>query len=493
MGFVAGLVFGFGIGIGLVGALVFMMGRRSIQRIKKAADIKLLGSLNQEDIKKLCSGDPPLWISFPQFERVRWLNKQLEKIWPSVAEAARVVIKESVEPILEDYRPVGIAALKFNKLFLGNVAPKIDGIRMQTLKQGQVTMDLDFKWGGDPSIVLGVHTLVGAVLPVQLKNFSFFATVRVMFQLCEEIPCISAVVVALLAKPKPEIKYTFKVIGGSLTAVPGLSDMIRDLVENIITDQLQWPHRIVVPISPNPGDLSDLYLKLQGQVTVTVMKADKLKNMEMVGKSDPYVVLYVRPLFKLKTKVIDNNLNPEWNETFTLDVEDQETQALHFKVLDEDIGQDKVLGLVSYPLSKLVPDEAVKLQLPLLPSLDTDRVKDKKDRGSLIVELKYHVYTKEESDAAMQHEKELLEAKQKLKEQGLLNSTADALQGAVGGVVGGAGKLAGGAYGVVGGGIGMVGGGLLKGGKVISRGLTRKSSRTDVHSPIGSGPNGSVK
>lgn len=58
------------------------------------------------------------------------------------------------------------------------------------------------------------------------------------------------------------------------------------------------------------------------------------------------------------------------------------------QVLDEDVGQDKVLGLVSYPLSNLDPEKTIKLQLPLLPSLDTDRVKDKKDRGSLIVEVK---------------------------------------------------------------------------------------------------------
>lgn len=73
-------------------------------------------------------------------------------------------------------------------------------------------------------------------------------------------------------------------------------------------------------------------LKLQGAVTVTVMKAEKLKNMEMVGKSDPYVVLFIRPLWKFKTKVVHNDLNPTWNETFTLDVEDQETQIVHFKV-----------------------------------------------------------------------------------------------------------------------------------------------------------------
>lgn len=38
-----------------------------------------------------------------------------------------MIIKESVEPLLEEYRPTGITALKFNKLTLGTVAPKIEG------------------------------------------------------------------------------------------------------------------------------------------------------------------------------------------------------------------------------------------------------------------------------------------------------------------------------------------------------------------------------
>jgi len=55
--------------------------------------------------------------------------------------------------------------------------------------------------------------------------------------------------------------------------------------------------------------------------------------MEMIGKSDPYAVLYIRPLFKVKTKVIDNNLNPVWNEVFDLIAEDKETQSLIVEVL----------------------------------------------------------------------------------------------------------------------------------------------------------------
>ena len=66
---------------------------------------------------------------------------------------------------------------------------------------------------------------------------------------------------------------------------------------------------------------------------MTVVKANLLKNMEMIVKSDPYVVMYIRPIFKFKTKVANDNLNPVWNQTFELIVEDKETQALILEVL----------------------------------------------------------------------------------------------------------------------------------------------------------------
>jgi Ca2+-dependent lipid-binding protein len=40
-----------------------------------------------------------------------------------------MVIRDSVEPILDDYRPAGISSLKFSRLSLGTVPPKIEGYR----------------------------------------------------------------------------------------------------------------------------------------------------------------------------------------------------------------------------------------------------------------------------------------------------------------------------------------------------------------------------
>ncbi|CDP17806.1 unnamed protein product [Coffea canephora] len=460
-----------------------MMRYRSKKRIAKAVDIKLLSSLDRDDLKKICGENYPEWISFPVFEQVKWLNKQLAKLWPFVADAAEAVIKESVEPLLEDYRPTGITSLKFSKLSLGTVAPKIEGIRVQSLKKGQITMDIDLRWGGDPNIILGVEAALVASIPIQLKNLQVFTVIRAIFQLTDEIPCISAVVVALLAEPKPRIDYTLKAIGGSLTAIPGLSDMIDDTVNSIVTDMLQWPHRIVVPVGGTPVDLSELELKPQGKLTVTVVKANDLKNKEFIGKSDPYTVVYVRPLFKVKTKTIDNNLNPEWNQTFPLIVEDKETQSLIIEVFDKDVGQDEKLGVAKVRLIELEAERSKELELRLLPSHDMLKIKDKKDRGTITIQLFYHEFNKEEQLIALEEEKQILEARKKLKESGVLGSTVDALDGAASAVgsginagVGLVGSGVGAGVGLVSTGFGAVGSGLSKAGKFMGRTITGQSS-----------------
>lgn len=468
-----------------------MMKYRSTKRMAKAVDIKLLGSLNRDDLKKICGENFPDWISFPVYEQVKWLNKQLSKLWPFVADAATMVIRESVEPLLEEYRPPGITSLKFSKLSLGHVAPKIEGIRVQSLKKGQITMDIDFRWGGDPSIVLAVEAALVASIPIQLKDLQVFTVVRVIFQLAEEIPCISAVVVALLSDPKPRIDYTLKAVGGSLTAVPGISDMIDDTVNSIVTDMLQWPHRIVVPIGGIPVDTSELELKPQGKLTVTVVKANDLKNMEMIGKSDPYVVVYIRPLFKVKTKVVQNNLNPVWDQTFELIAEDKETQSLVLEVFDEDIGQDKRLGIAKLSLIDLEAETPKEFELRLLPSLDMLKIKDKKDRGTVTIKVLYNQFNKEQQLAALEEEKKLLEERKKLKEAGVIGSTMDA----VGSGVGLVGTGIGAGVGLVGTGIGAVGSGLSKAGKFMGRSITGQSSkRSGTTTPVNSAQeNGGAK
>ncbi|KAK4723801.1 hypothetical protein R3W88_026580 [Solanum pinnatisectum] len=485
MGLISGIMMGMIFGIGIMAGWQHMMRYRSRKRIAKAVDVKLMASLNRDDLKKICGDKFPEWISFPVFEQVKWLNKQLSKLWPFVADAGEAIIKDSVEPILEDYRPPGISSLKFSKLSLGTVAPKIEGIRVQNLKKGQIIMDIDLRWGGDPNIVIEVDAVVASI-PIQLKDLQVFTVIRVIFQLAEEIPCISAVVVALLSEPKPRIDYTLKAVGGSLTALPGLSDMIEDTVDSIVTDMLEWPHRIVVPIGGIPVDTSDLELKPQGKLTVTVMRATNLKNQEMIGKSDPYVVVYIRPLFKFKTKTIDNNLNPVWDETFELIAEDKETQSLLLEVFDEDIGEDDRMGVTKLPLNELESDTPKEIELRLLPKYDMLKIKDKKDRGTITIKILYHEFNKKEQLAALEEEKRIIEERKQLKAEGVIGSSMEALDGAAALAASGASAAGSGIGAGLGAGVRVVRSGLSKTKKFMGRTFTGQSTnhkKSDSHSP----------
>lgn len=73
-----------------------------------------------------------------------------------------------------------------------------------------------------------------------------------------------------------------------------------------------------------------------GILHVKILRALKLKKKDLLGASDPYVKLKLTESKapSKKTKVKHKNLNPEWNEEFSMVVKDPETQALELYVYD---------------------------------------------------------------------------------------------------------------------------------------------------------------
>merc|ERR1712023_34553 len=76
-----------------------------------------------------------------------------------------------------------------------------------------------------------------------------------------------------------------------------------------------------------------------------------LKDEDTWGQSDPYCVVEVDDV-KKRTKTVDNNHDPVWNEELTLGVfkEHMDTN-IKFGVWDDDHGGDEELGEVFVPLS----------------------------------------------------------------------------------------------------------------------------------------------
>ncbi|XP_059288665.1 synaptotagmin-5-like [Lycium ferocissimum] len=361
MSFILGVVIGIVFGVGIIVAFLKSENARAKQRIDLASGIAAFARMKVDDSRKIFTPEQyPSWVVFSNQQKLTWLNSHFEKLWPYVDEAASELVRSSVEPILEQYRPVILASLKFSKFTLGTVAPQFTGISIIEDGSEGITMELEMQWDGNPSIILDIKTYVGVALPVQVKNIGFTGIFRLIFRpLVDEFPCFGAVCYSLRQKKK--LDFTLKVIGGDMTAIPGLSDAIEGTIRDAIEDSITWPVRKVIPILP--GDYSDLELKPTGVLEVKLVQAKELTNKDLIGKSDPFAVLYVRPLRDRmkKSKIINNDLNPIWNEHFEFVVEDPLTQHLTVKIYDDEGFQSaELLGCAHIRLNELEPGK-VKL------------------------------------------------------------------------------------------------------------------------------------
>ncbi|CAA2963637.1 synaptotagmin-5-like [Olea europaea subsp. europaea] len=389
MGFFAGLVIGVVFGLGLIVAFVRSENARSKKRSDLATTVAAFARMTVEDSRKLLSPEYyPSWVVFSQRQKLTWLNLHLDKIWPYVNEAASELIKANVEPILEQYRPVILASLTFSKLTLGTVAPQFTGVSIIEDGTEGITMELEMQWDGNPNIVLDIKTYLGVALPVQVKDIGFTGVFRLIFRpLVDELPCFGAVCFSLRQKKKLDFKL--KVVGGDISTIPGLSDAIESMIRDAVEDSITWPVRKIIPILP--GDYSDLELKPVGILEVKLVQAKELTNKDIIGKSDPYAVLYVRPLRDRmkKSRTINNQLNPIWNEHFEFIIEDASTQHLVIKIYDDEgvLQSSELIGCAQLPLSDLEPGKVKDVWLKLVKDLEIQR--DNKNRGQVHLELLY--------------------------------------------------------------------------------------------------------
>ncbi|CAA0838432.1 Synaptotagmin-5 [Striga hermonthica] len=331
-----------------------------------------------------------LTVCFARYQNVRskcrtdlltWLNHHLDKIWPYVDEAASEVIRSSVEPILEQYRSAVLASLKFSKLTLGTVPPQFTGVSIVVGESDEIIMELDLQWDGNPKIVLDIKTRLGVTLPIQVKNIGFTGVFRIIFKpLVDEFPCFGALCYSL--REKKNLDFSLKVIGGDISAIPGVSDALEETIRDAIEDSITWPVRKIIPILP--GDYSYLELTPVGTLNVKLIEAKELTNKDIIGKSDPFAELFIRPLRdRIKTSnTINNQTSPIWNEHFEFVVEDVTTQHLTIRVYDDEgIQASELIGCAQVSLGELEAGKVKDVWLKLVKDLEVQ--KDQKNRGQV--------------------------------------------------------------------------------------------------------------
>ncbi|KAG9442690.1 hypothetical protein H6P81_018544 [Aristolochia fimbriata] len=395
MGFFSSLLgfcgFGVGISAGLViGYYLFIYFQPA--DVKDPA-IKPLAEQDAETLQRMLP-EIPLWVKNPDFDRIDWLNKFIELMWPYLDKAICKTAKEVTKPIIaEQIGKYKIDSVEFETLTLGSLPPTFQGMKVYVTDEKELIMEPSLKWAGNPNVLVAIKAF-GLKATVQVVDLQVFAIPRITLKpLVPSFPCFAKIFVSLMEKP--HVDFGLKLLGADAMSIPGLYSMVQEIIKDQVGNMYLWPKALEVPIM-DPAKASR---RPVGILHVKVVRALKLKKKDLMGKSDPYVKLRLTEdkLPSKKTTVKHSNLNPEWNEEFNMVVKDPESQTLEFSVYDwEQVGRHDKMGMNAIPLKELTPEETKTMTLELLKTMDANDAQNEKSRGQLVLELTYKPFKEDE-------------------------------------------------------------------------------------------------
>lgn len=308
----------------------------------------------------------PSWVYFPEKERAEWINGIIDQMWPYVGEMVYKILKESVEPEMQKNMPKALNTLYFETIDLGNKPPYVANVTSYDSKdenkKSEFIFDMDLCYNGDATIKLAVKKV-----KLGLSNIELRGMLRVIFKpLVAEYNPIGGVTVFFLNRPKLKFDLTNLL---NVLDLPGLKSTLRRITDDVIASFVVLPNRIAIPLAAGV-EASDLQYPIpEGVLRVKVVEARNLtaKDFGLVkkGKSDPYAIIRIGAQ-SFRTKVINNNLNPEWDETFEAFVDNQEGQEVEAVIYDEDTSsKDSKIGSLDTDIASTVETGYRDLWLPL--------------------------------------------------------------------------------------------------------------------------------
>lgn len=306
----------------------------------------------------------PSWVYFSDKEHAEWINKMLYQMWPYVGDMVCDILKNTVEPEMQKNLPKALSTLYFDKITLGNKPPLIKSVSSydQKEKSGSYIMDLDIKYDGDFQVKLAVKNV-----KLGLNNFRLHGVLRVIFKpMVAEYNPIGGVTVFFLNRPKTKFDLTNLL---NVLDFPGLKSTLRRIVNDTIASFVVLPNRIAIPLAEGV-DGSDLQYPIpEGILRVKLVEARDLVAKDFGigkrGKSDPYAILEVGAQ-KFQSKIIQNNLDPVWNESYEAYVDNRQGQQIEMTIWDEDTSsKDTQIGYLETSITSAVEQGQHDIWLPL--------------------------------------------------------------------------------------------------------------------------------
>lgn len=337
-------------------------------------------------------------------ESLEWINSFLVKFWPIYQPVLAQTIINSVDQILSSSTPAFLDSLKLKTFTLGSKPPRMEHVKTYPKTEDDIVM-MDWKFSFtpndtadltarqiknkiNPKIVLEIRigkAMISKGLDVIVEDMAFSGIMRLKVKLQIPFPHVDRVEMCFLGRP--EIDYVCKPLGGDsfgfdINFIPGLESFILEQIHGTLGPMMYepkvFPIEVAKMLAGTPVD------QAVGVLALTLHGAQGLKNTDnFSGTVDPYaVVTFNRRQELARTKTIEDNANPRWNETHFIIVTSF-TDSLDIQVFDKnDFRKHKELGVATFPLENLE-------ELHIHENERIEVTADGKARGMLSCDLRF--------------------------------------------------------------------------------------------------------
>ncbi|XP_004274219.1 extended synaptotagmin-1 isoform X3 [Orcinus orca] len=308
----------------------------------------------------------PAWVSFPDVEKAEWLNKIVAQVWPFLGQYMEKLLAETVAPAVRGSNP-HLQTFTFTRVELGEKPLRIVGVRVHPAqRKEQILLDLNISYVGDVQIDVEVKKYF---CKAGVKGMQLQGVLRVILEpLIGNLPIVGAVSMFFIRRPTLDINWTGMT---NLLDIPGLSSLSDTMIMDSIAAFLVLPNRLLVPLVPDLQDVAQLRSPLpRGIIRIHLLAARGLSSKDkyvkglIEGKSDPYALVRVGTQ-TFCSRVIDEELNPQWGETYEVMVHEVPGQEIEVEVFDKDPDKDDFLGRMKLDVGKVLQAGVMDEWFPL--------------------------------------------------------------------------------------------------------------------------------
>lgn len=169
----------------------------------------------------------------------------LDRLTPLALSSA---LHDGLSAALAEVQSPRIKSARLRSFSAGSVSPRLLSARAYDLGDRALAFDVEIDWrsGLDAEMDLIPKGVLGARVPISVRNVVFAGTVRlILAPLVPEPPGFGAALISFVSQP--EVGLEVRVAGGEVTRLPWLRAELQKAIEGGIAQQLLWPRRLVIP------------------------------------------------------------------------------------------------------------------------------------------------------------------------------------------------------------------------------------------------------